>query len=46
MKEYRPDYEQVQLMNDLELGYFIEKNFDLYKSNKNYNKGTPRKYNH
>jgi hypothetical protein len=43
MKEYRPDYEIVQRMNDLELGYFIEKNFEEYR-NKKYNKGAPRKY--
>ena len=43
MKEYRPDYEIVQRMNDLELGYFIEKNFEEYRNIK-YNKGAPRKY--
>lgn len=43
MKEYRPDYDIVQRMNDLELGYFIEKNFEEYR-NKKYNKGAPRKY--
>lgn len=45
MKQYRPDYELVQTMNDLELGYFIEKNFEAYKSDKKYKDGTPRKYN-
>lgn len=43
MKDYRPDYEMVQRMNDLELGYFIEKNFEEYR-NKKYQKGAPRKY--
>jgi hypothetical protein len=43
MKAYRPDYEMVQQMNDLELGYFIEKNFEEYKSKK-YNTGAPRRY--
>jgi CarboxypepD_reg-like domain len=43
MKEYRPDYEMVQRMNELELGYFIEKNYEEYRTNK-YNKGAPRKY--
>jgi len=43
MKEYRPDYEMVQRMNDLELGYYIEKSYDEYRYNK-YNKGAPRKY--
>ncbi len=43
MKEYRPDYEMVQRMNDLELGYFIEKNYEEYR-NKKYNKGAPRRY--
>lgn len=43
MKEYRPDYEMVQRMNELELGYFIEHNYAEYKAKK-YNKGAPRKY--
>jgi len=43
MKEYRPDYEMVQRMNELELGYFIERNYAEYKAKK-YNKGAPRKY--
>ncbi len=43
MKEYRPDYEMVQRMNELELGYFIEKNYEEFR-NKKYNKGAPRKY--
>ncbi len=43
MKDYRPDYEMVQRMNELELGYFIEKNFEEFKTKK-YNKGAPRRY--
>ncbi len=43
MKEYRPDYEMVQRMNELELGYFIEKNYEEYR-NKKYTKGAPRRY--
>ncbi len=43
MKDYRPDYEMVQRMNELELGYFIEKNFEEFKNTK-YNKGAPRRY--
>ena len=43
MKEYRPDYEMVQRMNEIELGYFIEKSFEDYKTKK-YNKGAPRRY--
>jgi len=43
MKEYRPDYEMVQRMNELELGYFIEKNYEEYR-NKKYSKGAPRRY--
>ncbi len=34
MRRYRPDYEVVQLMNDLELGYYIQKTFEIYKSEK------------
>jgi len=44
MKQYRPDYNILQQMNELELGYFVEKNFEYYRSNKNYIKGTPRRY--
>ncbi len=43
MKDYRPDYEMVQRMNELELGYFIEKNFEEF-NNKKDNKGAPRRY--
>ncbi len=32
MNRYRPDYETVQKMNDLELGYFIQKMYEHYKS--------------
>jgi hypothetical protein len=34
MVRYRPAYETVQLLNDLELGYYIEQSFELYKSAK------------
>lgn len=40
MNRYRPDYELMQLMNELELGYFIEKNFDDYKATKNNRRGS------
>lgn len=32
MNRYRPGYELVKQLNELELGYFIQKNFDQYKS--------------
>lgn len=32
MNRYRPDYEIVTQLNDLELGYLIEKSFEQYKS--------------
>ena len=32
MVHYRPDYAQLQMMNDLELGYWIGKKFEQYKS--------------
>jgi len=32
MVRYRPDYELVTQLNELELGYYVEKNFDQYKS--------------
>lgn len=31
MNKYRPDYELLKLLNDIELGYYIEKCFDQYK---------------
>jgi len=34
MVHYRPTYELVQMANDLELGYFIEKCFENYKMQK------------
>jgi len=33
MNKYRPDYELLKLLNDIELGYYIEKCFDQYKYN-------------
>ena len=41
MNRYRPDYESVQKMNDLELGYFIQKMYEHYRSVKG--KGTLRR---
>jgi hypothetical protein len=32
MRRYRPEYELVQQLNDLELGYWITKSFEQYKS--------------
>lgn len=34
MMRYRPAYDMVQLLNDLELGYYIEQSFQMYKSAK------------
>lgn len=34
MKLYRPGYEGLQLLNDLEFGYYIEQSFNQYKANK------------
>jgi hypothetical protein len=34
MAEFRPDYEVLTLLNELELGYYIEKSFEQYKSKK------------
>ena len=45
MNRYRPEYELVQLLNDLELGYYIQQNFELYKSAKYNWKGALRKRN-
>jgi hypothetical protein len=33
MAYYRPPYENLQLMNELELGYYIDQSFKRYKSN-------------
>jgi hypothetical protein len=43
MHRYRPDYDIVQQLNELELGYFIEKSFEHYKATKNNSKGSLRK---
>lgn len=43
MNRYRPDYESVQRMNDLELGYFVQKSFEHYKSVKYNWKGALRR---
>jgi len=34
MVYYRPKYEMITLLNDLELGYYIEKSYELYKSDR------------
>ena len=34
MNRYRPEYELVQQLNELELGYYIDKSFEQYKSAK------------
>ena len=43
MNRYRPDYEFVNRLNDLELGYYIQKSYDQYKSIKYNWKGALRK---
>ncbi|MEN9686635.1 MAG: hypothetical protein RLZZ28_2421 [Bacteroidota bacterium] len=43
MVRYRPEYELVQLLNDLELGYYIQQSFEQYKSAKYNWKGALRK---
>lgn len=43
MVRYRPDYEVVQLLNDLELGYYIQQSFEQYKTSKNVPKGSLRR---
>ena len=32
MNKFRPDFELLKLLNDIELGYYIEKCFDQYKN--------------
>jgi len=44
MNRYRPEYELVTQLNDLELGYYIQKSFEQYKSVKyNWRGGALRK---
>jgi hypothetical protein len=43
MVRYRPDYEVVQLLNDLELGYYIQQSFEQYKASKNVPRGVLRR---
>lgn len=43
MARYRPDYEVVQLLNDLELGYYIQQSFEQYKAAKNAPRGSLRR---
>jgi len=42
MNEYRPDYEFLRTVNELELGYYVEKSFEQYKTKKQ-QRGTLRK---
>ena len=35
MVRYRPEAEVVRLLNDLELGYYIQQSFEQYKAAKN-----------
>jgi hypothetical protein len=43
MNDYRPDYEFLKTVNDLEFGYYIEKSFEQYKQKKQQQKGSLRK---
>ena len=43
MVRFRPPYELVKQLNDLEFGYYIEKQLDLYRKTKNIFKGSLRK---
>ncbi len=43
MNQYRPDYEFLKTVNDLEFGYYIQKCFDQYKLKKRQQKGSLRK---
>jgi hypothetical protein len=43
MNRYRPDYEMVTKLNDLELGYYIENSFEHYKYVKASRKGALRR---
>jgi hypothetical protein len=43
MVRYRPPYELVKQLNDLEFGYYIEKQLELYRKTKNMYRGSLRK---
>lgn len=43
MNAYRPDYEVLKTLNDIEFGYTIQKSFLQYKANKLQQKGSLRK---
>lgn len=43
MNEYRPDYEFLKTVNEIEFGYYIQKCFDEYKKNKQQKKYFYRK---
>lgn len=34
MRRFRPDYELVKILNDLELGYWVTKNLEIFKSSR------------
>jgi hypothetical protein len=44
MVHYRPDYETVLRLNDLELGYMVQKDYEIYRSQRyNWRGGLRRK---
>ncbi len=43
MTKYRPSYEFVLTLNDIELGYFIQRDFEEYKTKKRLQRGNLRK---
>jgi len=43
MVRFRPSYELVTKMNDLEFGYFIQKQFEIYRRTKNSYRGSLRR---
>lgn len=45
MNKFRPEYEFIKTLNDLEFGYFIQKNYEQYKIYKTQQKGSLRKRN-
>jgi predicted transport protein len=45
MNKYRPDYNFLLTLNDIEFGYFIQRDFEEYKSKRALQKGSFRKQN-
>jgi hypothetical protein len=43
MVRFRPPYELVTKMNDLEFGYYIEKQLEIYRRTKNSYRGSLRR---